>query len=169
MKILLFLSLLLYNNFVEYYYISHINSPMSVRIYLILFLVNFIVSCKTVHHGYKFENQEQIQSIKSMVNNKYSIEKVINVLGSPTFINSPINDTMCYAGVDIKSVAFNPFFYQKYAIVCISFEENIAKDIIIKEYTDIKEEKFIKYNVSLKKNDFGLTKDEIKQIKQQKK
>ena len=154
MKVLLFLSLLLYNNFVEYYYISHINSPMSVRIYLILFLVNFIVSCKTIHHGYKFENQEQIQSIKSMVDNKYSIEKVINVLGSPTFINSPINDMLCYASADGTKVMFNRFYNPKYVIMCISFENGIAKKFEIKKMEQIKKEKFVKYDVKFDKKDY---------------
>ena len=115
-----------------------------------VFLLN---ACSSVHRGYKFEKKDNTEEIKEvgvvaeMVKKKNTIQEIFNVLGSPTFINSPINDVVCYASADGTRVAFNRFYRPKYDVLCIHFDQKTraVKDYFISSFTDIQKEHFTKY------------------------
>ena len=115
---------------------------------LFYFLCLLISSCSSVHHGYKFEDGDK-ETIKSMVERKSNIQEIINKFGSPTFINSPINDLLCYVSVDGKRIPFNRFYKPKYDFVCVQIENGIAKGMYWKTFDNIKEEKMVKYDNSI--------------------
>lgn len=105
-------------------------------------------SCSNVHHGYKFEDGDK-DTIKEMVARHSHIQEIINKFGSPTFINSPINDLLCYVSVDGKRVPFNRFYKPKYDFVCVQVENGLAKGMYFKTFDNIKEEKMVKYDNSI--------------------
>lgn len=105
-------------------------------------------SCSSVHHGYKFEDGDK-ETIKSMVEKKSNIQDIINKFGSPTFINSPINDLLCYVSVDGQRVPFNRFYKPKYDFVCVQVENGIANGLYFKTFDNIKEEQMVKYDNSI--------------------
>ena len=111
----------------------------------ILCLFAILCGCSNVHHGYKFEEGDKT-TMQEMVNQHKTIQEIINHFGSPTFINSPINDLVCYTSVDGKSVPFNRFYKPKYDFACIKIENGIAKSLEQKTFDDIKEEKLISYD-----------------------
>ena len=111
----------------------------------ILCLFLLICGCNNVHHGYKFEENDK-STMQEMVNQHKTIQEIINHFGSPTFINSPINDLICYASVDGRSVPFNRFYKPTYDFVCIKTKNNIAQSLEQKTFNEIKEEKLISYN-----------------------
>ena len=100
------------------------NSKFIFTIFFLLILNN----CTPVHKGYKIE-EGQKEKMQSMVDKKYTLNQVINEFGSPTFVNSPINDTICYVEGEGKKVAFNRFYRPTYRFLCISFENNIAQKL----------------------------------------
>ena len=111
-----------------------------------LFFITFICSnCRNVHHGYKFEEGNK-ETVETMVKENKPIQEIINNFGSPTFINSPINDLLCYVSVDGKDVPFNRFYKPQYDFMCIKTENNKAVKLIKKTFDEVKEEKMIKYD-----------------------
>ena len=110
----------------------------------------FAQSCSSVHRGYKFEDGDAL-TMRQMVEQKATIQQIINKFGSPSFINSPVNDTICYVEANGKKVAFNRFYAPTYQFACITFENDVAKDIQIKSISSIKKQKMVKYNTSFEK------------------
>ena len=86
-----------------------------------------------------------------MVSQGYTKQQIVNELGSPSFINSPMNDTFCYVGAEGRKVAFNRFYRPKYNLSCITFEGERASKIINKTFDQVKVEKFTKYKVNAEK------------------
>ncbi len=132
---------------------------------LLFTLILTLSYCVPVHHGYKFEDKEQIDKVKEMVTNDDSISQIISYFGSPSFINSPFNDTICYISADGKRVAFNRFYNPTYHLLCFTFKENKVVDLIDKDINNLKEAKFTKYKMKLNKKDFELSKQEINKNK----
>ena len=115
----------------------------------------FAVGCYPVHHGYKFDNQDEVkETLQIMVDRNAKIDEIVSKFGSPTFINSPINDMLCYASADGTKVMFNRFYNPKYVIMCISFENGIAKSLEVKKMEKKKKEKFVKYDIKFDKKDY---------------
>lgn len=123
---------------------------------LSLILILTLSHCVPVHHGYKFEDNEQINTAKEMANNGSSISEIISYLGSPSFINSPINDTICYISADGKRVAFNRFYNPTYHLLCFTFKENKVVSLIDEKINNLREAKFSNYKFKLNKKDFEL-------------
>jgi hypothetical protein len=108
-------------------------------------------SCTPMHRGYKFEDDDAV-TLQQMVDKKANINQIINKFGSPSFINSPINDTLCYIDADGKKVAFNRFFKPNYQFMCVFFnEKQIATELKIMSLTKIKKTKMVEYNTSFNK------------------
>ena len=113
------------------------------------------VGCYPVHHGYKFDTQEDAkETLQMMVDRNAKIDEIVSKFGSPTFINSPINDMLCYASADGTKVMFNRFYNPKYVIMCISFENGVSKSLEVKKMEQIKKEKFVKYDIKFDKKDY---------------
>ena len=89
--------------------------------------------------------------IQQLVSQKANINQIINKLGSPSFVNSPINDTLCYIDANGKKVAFNRFYRPNYQFLCIIFENQIAKEIKQASLSQIKKTKMIKFDTSFEK------------------
>jgi len=89
--------------------------------------------------------------MRQMVAQKATIQQIIDKFGSPSFINSPVNDTICYVEANGKKVAFNRFYAPTYQFACITFENDVAKDIQIKSISSIQKQKMVKYNTSFEK------------------
>ena len=102
------------------------------------------VACTPVHRGYKMEEQD-IQTMQAMVERSAKVDEIVNKFGSPTFINAPINDNMCYASGDGTRIAFARFARPTYNTVCISFKDGVATGISTKKFNDIDVERFVHY------------------------
>lgn len=127
---------------------------MFVKKLLIFFSVYLLSGCYPVYHGYKFDNiSETKELLQQMVNNSAMATDIIAQFGSPTFINSPINDMLCYAGASGKKVMFNRFYNPNYTIMCVSFKNGVAQKLEVKNLSDIKEERLPKYSIKFNKND----------------
>ncbi|MBQ7536778.1 MAG: hypothetical protein IJT14_01505, partial [Rickettsiales bacterium] len=100
------------------------------------------VACTPVHRGYKMQEGD-VETMKSMVERSAKVDEIVNKFGSPTFINAPINDNMCYASGDGTRIAFARFARPTYNIVCISFKDGVATGISNKKFNDIDVEKFV--------------------------
>ena len=96
--------------------------------------------------------EEDVQEMKSMVERSAKVEEIVNRFGSPTFINAPINDKMCYASGDGTRVAFARFARPTYNTVCISFKDGVATGISSKKFNDIDVEKFVSYKTEIKES-----------------
>ena len=115
-----------------------------------LFLFN---ACSPVHRGYKFDKNKDTGEIKEvgvvaeMIKKNNTIKEIIDILGSPTFINSPTNDMVCYASADGTRIAFNRFYRPKIDVLCIHFDQKTGavKDYFISSFTEIQKEHFTKY------------------------
>lgn len=113
------------------------------------------IGCYSVHHGYQFDDQKEVEeTLQMMVDRSAKIDDIVAKFGSPTFINSPINDTLCYASADGSKIMFNRFYNPKYAIMCVSFINGIAKKLEVKKVEHIKKEKFVKYDIKFDKRDY---------------
>lgn len=126
-----------------------------VNLFLFSIIAVFLLNaCSSVHRGYKFEKNDstgeikEVSAIAEIVKKKNTIQEILEVLGSPTFINAPINDVVCYASADGMRVAFNRFYRPKYDILCIRFDQKTGtvKDYFISSFTEIQKERFTKYN-----------------------
>lgn len=106
--------------------------------------------CLSVHRGYKFEENDEID-IKTAVEKKLTMTEIIDKFGSPSFINHPMNDIICYIDAEGKRVSFNRFFKPNYQFMCIFFENQVAKELKQMSLTRIKKTKMTKYNTSFKK------------------
>ena len=127
---------------------------MPIKKLLIFFPIYLFFGCYPVHHGYKFDNiNEAKELLQQMVNNSAKVTDIIAQFGSPTFINSPINDMLCYACANGKKIIFNRFYDPSYTTMCISFKNGIAQKLEVKNLSNIKEEKFPKYKIKFNKND----------------
>lgn len=116
----------------------------------------FCFGCYSVHHGYKFENQtEAKETLQMMVERSAKIDDIVKKFGSPTFINSPINDVLCYASSDGTKVMFNRFYNPRYLIMCISFKNGVATKLEAKKMEQIKKEKFVTYNIKFDKHSYS--------------
>ena len=123
------------------------------NIFVVLFYfcgVAFLQSCSSVHRGYKFEDGDTL-TMRQMVLQKSTIQQIMNKFGSPSFINAPINDTICYVEANGKKIAFNRFYAPTYQFACITFENDVAKDLQIKSISSIKKQKMVKYDTSFNK------------------
>ena len=119
------------------------------------------VGCYPVHHGYKFDNQDEVkETLQIMVDRNAKIDEIVSKFGSPTFINSPINDMLCYASADGTKIMFNRFYNPKYVIMCISFENGVSKSLEVKNMEQIKKEKFVKYDIKFDKKDYLSTNEQ---------
>lgn len=116
-----------------------------------LSLVLCEVACTPVHRGYKMQ-EEDIQTMQAMVESSAKVEEIVNRFGSPTFINAPINDNMCYASGDGTRIAFARFARPTYNIVCISFKDGVATGISSKKFNDIDVERFVSYKTEIKES-----------------
>lgn len=116
----------------------------------IYFSIIVLSSCTNIHHGYKFEKDDDL-TIQKMVENKVTISEIVNKFGSPTFINNPINDTICYIGGDGKRMALSRFYKPTYHYVCIVFENGRAKALQNKTIEKINKEKMVNYDISFEK------------------
>lgn len=133
---------------------------------LLLIVAIFTLShCYPIHHSYKFEDKEQINTAKEMAKNDMAINKIVSYLGSPSFINSPMNDTICYISEEGKRIAFVRFYNPTYHLLCFTFKEQKVIDVIDKEINNLKDTKFTKYKFKINKKDFVLTKEEINEFK----
>ena len=112
-------------------------------------LVFLSFACTPVHRGYKMQ-EDQLQEMQAMVERSAKIDEIVNKFGSPSFINAPINDNMCYAGGDGTRIAFARFAQPTYNIVCISFKDGVATGISSKKFNDIDVEKFVSYKTEVK-------------------
>ena len=120
--------------------------------YIVAYLMStFILTyCSKVHKGYKFETNDAM-TIQQMVSQGANINQIINKFGSPSFVNSPINDTICYIDANGKKVAFNRFYKPTYQFLCIVFENQIAKEIKQMSLTNIQTAKMISYDIKFDK------------------
>lgn len=109
------------------------------------------VACTPVHRGYKMQ-EEDIQTMQAMVERSAKVDEIVNRFGSPTFINAPINDNMCYASGDGTRIAFARFARPTYNIVCISFKDGVATGISSKKFNDIDVERFVSYKTEIKES-----------------
>ena len=124
---------------------------LSARNLTVLLLFLGTTACAPVHRGYKMEEQD-IQTMQAMVERSAKIEEIVNRFGSPSFINAPINDNMCYASGDGTRVAFARFARPTYNTVCISFKDGVATGISSKKFNDIDVEKFVSYKTVIKES-----------------
>ena len=95
---------------------------------------------------------EDRQEMRAMVERSAKVEEIVNKFGSPTFINAPINDNMCYASGEGTRIAFNRFVNPTYNMTCISFKEGIATGISTKKFSNIDVEKFVSYKTEIKES-----------------
>lgn len=95
---------------------------------------------------------EDRQKMQAMVERSAKVEEIVNKFGSPSFINAPINDNMCYASGDGTRIAFARFARPTYNMVCISFKDGVATGITSKKFNDIDVEKFVSYNTEIKES-----------------
>lgn len=109
------------------------------------------IACTPVHRGYKMQ-EEDIQTMQAMVERSAKVDEIVNRFGSPTFINAPINDNMCYASGDGTRIAFARFARPTYNIVCISFKDGVATGISNKKFNDIDVERFVSYKTEIKES-----------------
>ena len=105
------------------------------KLYIFMYIVILMSasSCTPIHRGYKFEDDDAV-TLQQMVEKKANINQIINKFGSPRFINSPINDTLCYIDADGKKVAFNRFFKPNYQFMCVFFNEKTFSRLYNHEY-----------------------------------
>ena len=120
------------------------------KIFFLSIVITSITACSSVHKGYKVEEDDKM-IIQQLVSQKANINQIINKLGSPSFVNSPINDTLCYIDANGKKVAFNRFYRPNYQFLCIIFENQIAKEIKQASLSQIKKTKMIKFDTSFEK------------------
>ncbi len=113
--------------------------------YIFAFVLCITSGCLPVHRGYKFE-EDDIENIQDAVSKNLTMKEIIEKFGSPSFINSPMNDIICYIDADGKRVSFNRFYRPNYQFVCIKFENQIAKEIKQMSITKIQKTKMVKYN-----------------------
>ena len=118
---------------------------------VVLLFVFFVVACTPVHRGYKMQ-EDQLQEMQAMVERSAKVDEIVNKFGSPSFINAPINDNMCYASGDGTRVAFARFARPTYNTVCISFKDGVATGISSKKFNDIDVEKFVGYKTEIKES-----------------
>ena len=118
--------------------------------FLVLLPLLFATNCTNVHRGTTLENTTFSQ-MKKMVDKKSTMQQITDEFGAPSFINSPIDDTICYVEAKGKKVAFNRFYNPTYNFVCVSFKNGIANSIESFSLVKIKQEKFVKYKTNLKK------------------
>ena len=109
------------------------------------------VACTPVHRGYKMQ-EEDVQTMKAMVERSANVDEIVNKFGSPSFINAPINDNMCYASGDGTRIAFARFVRPTYNTTCISFKDGVANGISTKKFNDIDVEKFVSYKTEIKES-----------------
>ena len=114
-------------------------------------LVFIGAACTPVHRGYKMQDEDR-QEMQAMVERSAKVEEIVNKFGSPTFINAPINDNMCYASGDGTRVAFARFANPTYNTTCISFKDGVATGISTKKFNDINVEKFVSYKTEIKES-----------------
>ena len=118
---------------------------------VVLLFVFFVVACTPVHRGYKMQ-EDQLQEMQAMVERSAKVDEIVNKFGSPSFINAPINDNMCYASGDGTRVAFARFARPTYNTVCISFKDGVATGISSKKFNDIDVERFVGYKTEIKES-----------------
>ena len=116
----------------------------------VIYSITVLQSCYSVHRGYKFEDGDTL-TMRQMVEQKATIQQIIDNFGAPSFINAPMNDTICYVEANGKKIAFNRFYAPTYQFACITFENDVAKDIQIKSISSIKKQKMVKYNTNFEK------------------
>lgn len=109
------------------------------------------MACTPVHRGYKMQ-EEDVQTMQAMVERSAKVDEIVNKFGSPSFINAPINDNMCYASGDGTRIAFARFTRPTYNMVCISFKDGVATGISSKKFNDIDVEKFVSYKTEIKES-----------------
>ena len=108
-------------------------------------------NCEKVHKGYKFYDNDK-EKMEKMVEDHSTIQEIINEFGSPSFVNSPINDMICYIDAEGKKVAFNRFYSPTYHFMCIVFdEEKKAKELKKQSLTKIKKSKMVKFDTNFQK------------------
>ena len=112
-------------------------------------LVFLGAACTPVHRGYKMQEGD-VEAMKSMVERSAKIDEIVNKFGSPTFINAPMNNNMCYASGDGTRVAFARFARPTYNTTCISFKDGVATGISTKKFNNIDVEKFVSYKTVIK-------------------
>ena len=117
----------------------------------VLSLVFIGAACTPVHRGYKMQ-EEDVQTMKAMVERSAKVDEIVNKFGSPSFINAPINDNMCYASGDGTRIAFARFVRPTYNTTCISFKDGVANGISTKKFNDIDVEKFVSYKTEIKES-----------------
>lgn len=86
-----------------------------------------------------------------MVDKHATMTEILEKFGSPSFVNSPINDTICYVEANGKKIAFNRFYKPTYRYQCIVFENNKAVKLIKNTITKIEKKKMTKYDIKLEK------------------
>lgn len=121
---------------------------LPLKILLALLLVE---ACTPVHRGYKMQEGD-IETMKAMVERSARIDDIVNKFGSPSFINAPMNDNMCYASGEGTRIAFNRFASPTYNMTCITFKDGVATGITTKKFNDINVEKFVSYKTEIKEN-----------------
>ena len=120
------------------------------RVIVVMLFSCVFSSCSPVQHGYKIED-DMPSKIQKMVDEKANINQIIMTFGSPSFANSPINDTICYVEANGKKIAFNRFYKPTYKFLCIIFENQIAKETKSWTLAKIEKMKMTNYNFKLEK------------------
>ncbi|GEM_PF-2852590 len=116
-----------------------------ITIQAIVFMCAFISTCTPVQHGYKIEDDMPTR-LQKMVEEKANINQIIATFGSPSFANSPMNDTICYVEANGKKIAFNRFYKPTYKFLCVVFENQIAKEVSSWTLAKVEKKKMINYS-----------------------
>ena len=120
------------------------------RVIVLMLFSWFFSSCTPVQHGYKIDD-DMPSKLQKMVDEKANINQIIMAFGSPSFANSPINDTICYVEANGKKIAFNRFYKPTYRFLCVIFENQIAKETKSWTLAKIEKMKMTNYNFKLEK------------------
>ena len=121
------------------------------NLYISIVAVFLLYGCNPVHRGYKFEERD-IENLQKAVKNHATFDSIVHDFGTPSYINSPMNNTICYIEANGKRFAFDRFFKPTYKIACIEFnKKNISIKLTYKELKEPKKAKILDYKTSLKK------------------
>lgn len=117
---------------------------------ILLISIFYTTNCTTVNKGYGVEEDTDEEMIE-MANKNASIQEFMEKFGSPSFINAPKNDTICYVYAKGKQIAFNRFYKPIHQYICITFENNVAKSYEQKSLTKINKVKMKKFDTKFEK------------------